>query len=86
MDDFRASATELQQSLLTWVLGFFGMLAAFKLLPKTIKYVLRRYVFGLVSEIVFVVIAALLTEKAAEKLTNQRTNEMSHERSPHEMP
>lgn len=86
MDDLRASASELQQSLLTWVLGFFGMLVAFKLLPKTIKYVMRRFIFGLVSEIVFVVIAALLTEKAAEKLTNQRTDGVSRERSHHEMP
>lgn len=77
MDHLRASASRLQRSLLTWVLGFFGVVALFKLLPKTTSYVLRRFVFGFISQAVFVVIAALLTERIAGMLTGQRRRSKS---------
>lgn len=54
---------ETDKSLLSIVLGFFGVTAAFLLLPKTIKYVIRRFLLGIISEIVAVVITGLLTEK-----------------------
>lgn len=79
MDDFRSSGRDLQRSLWSWGLGFLGVLAVFKLLPRTIKYVIRRFVFGLISEIVFVVIAALLTEKIAGHLTG-RNDDRSFDR------
>ncbi len=49
--------------LVSLLLGFFGVTAAFLLLPKTIKFVIRHFVLGIVSEIVAVVLAGLLTEK-----------------------
>lgn len=48
------------------LLGFFGVTAAFFLLPKTVKYLIRRVLFGTVAEIVAVVVAGLLTEKLVD--------------------
>ena len=62
------STPDLRSSFTTWLLGFFGVTALFLLLPKTIKFLVRRFLLGLVSEIVAVVITGLLAEKAVEKL------------------
>jgi len=48
------------------LLGFFGVTALFLLLPKTLKYVIRRFVLGTIAEIVAVVLAGLLTEKLVD--------------------
>lgn len=59
-------------SLLSKVaMGFFGFFAVKKLLPKTIGLVFNRWTFGLINQIVFVVLAALLTDKLARKLTGR---------------
>lgn len=52
-----------------YIVGFVGVIAAFFFLPRTLKYLVRRFVFGVISEVVLVVLAGLLTEKAVEKLT-----------------
>ena len=51
------------------LLGFFGVTAAFLLLPKTIKYVIRRFFLSIVSEVVAVVITGLLTEKVVDYIS-----------------
>ncbi len=57
-------------SLLSKVaLGFFGVIAARKLLPKAAGLAFNRWTFRLVNQIVFVALAALLTDKLAKKLT-----------------
>ena len=61
----------LQEGLVKGLLGFFGVIAAAKLLPKLLGYTMRRFVFGLLSEIIIVVLTALLTEKVAKKLTGR---------------
>ena len=61
----------LQESLVKGLLGFFGVIAAFKFLPKVLSFTVRRFVFGLLSEVIMVVLAALLTEKVAKKLTGR---------------
>ena len=53
----------LQKSFLSVALGFVGVTGLILFLPKTIKYLLRRFVTGLVGEIVAVVLTGLLTEK-----------------------
>lgn len=63
--------SNLQQSLVPWLLGFFGFTAAFLFLPKTLKFLIRRFFFGLFGEIVAVVLSGLLTEKAVEWLTEE---------------
>lgn len=75
----------LQEGLVKWLLGFFGVIAAVKLLPKVLSFLTRRFVFGLLSEIIMVILAGLLTEKVAEKLTGRDPAEDSvFERSMHE--
>jgi hypothetical protein len=61
----------LQEGLVKSLLGFFGVIAAAKLLPKLLGYTVRRFVFGLLSEVIWVVLASLLTEKIARKLTGR---------------
>lgn len=56
------------------LLGFFGVTAAFLFLPKTIKYVVRRFVLGTVAEIVAVIITGLLTEKLVDLISHQKSD------------
>ncbi len=67
MDSFSRSA--LQDSAVKLVLGFVGTILAFSLLPRTIKFVSRKFLLGIFAEVVTVVVAGLLAEKAAEKVT-----------------
>ncbi len=66
MNKLTTGSPETDKSLLSVLLGFLGVTAAFFLLPKTIKYVLRRFLLGIISEIVAVVITGLLTEKLVD--------------------
>lgn len=59
-----------RNSLISMLLGFFGVTAAFFLLPKTIKYVIRRFFLSILSEIVAVVITGLLTEKLVDLISH----------------
>ena len=61
----------LQEGLVKGLLGFLGVIAAAKLLPRLLGFTMRRFVFGLLAEIIMVVLAALLTEKVAQKLTGR---------------
>lgn len=56
------------------LLGFFGVTAAFLFLPKTIKYVVRRFVLGTVAEIVAVIITGLLTEKLVDLISHENSD------------
>lgn len=56
-------ASNPRPNLATYLLGFFGTLLGFTLLPKALKLFIRKYVLGFISEIVVVVIMGLLTEK-----------------------
>lgn len=67
-------------SILKAVLSFFGVIAAFKIVPKAFSFVTRKFVFGLVSQVVWIVIAGLLTEKAAEKFAGKDLPEASTDR------
>lgn len=62
----------LNSSLSKYVLGFVGTIVGVKLLPKMIKLVFgilfSKFTFSIISEVVTVVIAGLLTEKAADKI------------------
>jgi len=61
----------LQEGLVKSLLGFFGVIAAARLLPRLLSFTMRRFVFGLLSEMILVVLASLLTEKIARKLTGR---------------
>ena len=59
-------------SVSTYVLGFVGTIVGIKLLPKVLKLLFgilfSKFTFSILSEVLTVVIAGLLTEKAAEKV------------------
>lgn len=60
----------MDNPLAKYVIAFFGTLFGFLLLPRTIKYVIRRFLFGTIGEIIAVVITALLTEKAVDAISH----------------
>ena len=66
MDAFSRSA--LQDSAVKLALGFVGTILVFSLLPRTVKFVFRKFFLGIAAEVVTVVITALLAEKAVEQV------------------
>ena len=68
MDYLNSPSSDLQDSAVKVLIGFFGTIAAIFLLPRTIKFLIRNFLFSILGEVVTVVIAGLLTEKAVEKL------------------
>ncbi|GEM_PF-6884680 len=66
MRKLTTGSPETDRSVISVLLGFFGVTALFLLLPKTLKYVIRRFVLGTIAEIVAVVLAGLLTEKLVD--------------------
>ena len=58
----------LSDPLVQVLLGFFGTLFGILLLPRAIKLFVRKFVLGTFSEIVAIVVAGLLTEKAVDFL------------------
>ena len=71
MDSSSDAPRSLQSVILPWILGALGITALIKFLPRTIMYAIRRWVFGLIAEIVMVVIAGLLTEKLVDRFTSR---------------
>ena len=59
----------MQSTLIRFLLGFVGTILGFKLLPRIFRYLFRRVLPGLISEIVAVVITGLLTEKAIDLIS-----------------
>lgn len=74
--------SNVPDGLISLLLGFFGVTAAFLLLPKTIKYVIRHFVAGIISEIVMVVLAGLLTEKLIDVVGSDVPESTGIESSP----
>lgn len=61
----------LSDPLVQMILGFFGTLFGLLLLPRAIKLFFRKLVLGTFSEIVAIVVAGLLTEKAVDLLKKE---------------
>jgi hypothetical protein len=64
--------TELRMSLSKWLLGFFSGVAIYLLLPKALKYLVRRFAVGLITEVAAVVLAGFLAEKASRSFADER--------------
>ncbi len=58
--------TDLGDTLANVLLGFFGVVAAFLLLPKTVKFLVRRFVLRLLGEVILFITFGLLTEKVID--------------------
>lgn len=57
--------------IVKWLAGFFGALFGFLLLPRALKFTVRRFVMGTVGEIVAIILTGLLTEKAVEFMNKE---------------
>lgn len=71
MDYGRHSRSEIQNSLLKLFLGFFGTILAIFLLPRTIRFMIRKFLLGIIGEVITVVVTGLLTEKAVEQISKE---------------
>ena len=61
----------MQSTFIKFIIGFVGTILGFKVLPKLFKFVFRRVLPSLVSEIVAIVITGLLTEKAIDLISEE---------------
>lgn len=68
MESSLQESSNLGTSILTWLLGVLGITALIKLLPRAVKYLIRRWVIGLLIELVAVILVALLSEKLVDRL------------------
>ncbi|ARA91835.1 MAG: hypothetical protein D6685_12155 [Bacteroidetes bacterium] len=59
---------QIRSGLARWLLGFFGTVLGFLVLPKLFRFTARRFLFGFIAEVVTIMLAGLLTEKAVEML------------------
>jgi len=53
--------------LIQGILGVLGLYAALRLLPRLLKSMTRRFVFGLIGEILLVAIGLFLTRRATDR-------------------
>lgn len=67
MDNISRNA--LQDSAVKLTVGFAGTILAFFLLPKTVKFIIRKFLLGVFSEVITVVLTGLLTERAVRQIT-----------------
>lgn len=63
----------MRDPIVKWLVGFFGAVFGFLLLPKTVKYFIRRFLLGIAGEIVAIIITGLLTEKAVDMIGKDDT-------------
>ena len=61
-----ADAPDWLTRLLQGVLGLLGIYAAIRFLPRVLKSMTRRFLFGMIGEIVLVAVGLFLTRRAAE--------------------
>lgn len=61
-----SNSPEWLSRLIQGVLGVLGLYAALRLLPRVLKSMTRRFVFGLIGEIFLVAIGLFLTRRATE--------------------
>jgi hypothetical protein len=79
-----------RQAFINLLTGFFGVLGAIFILPRALRFFGKRFAFGIVSEIVTIVITGLLTEKLVSVISpngdEDSTDPMKQEpwtRAPH---
>lgn len=59
--------------LLQGVLGILGFYAAIRFLPRVLKSMTRRFLFGLIGEILLVALGLFLTRRATERTPRNGT-------------
>ena len=66
MDSSTADTPDWLTRLFQGLLGTLGLYAALRLLPRMLKSMTRRFVVGLIGEIVLVALGLFLTRRSAE--------------------
>jgi hypothetical protein len=82
MDRPRVTEPGVENTLIAMLLGFFGVTALILLLPKTVKYMIRKFLLGIVGEIVAVVLTGLLTEKVVDLLGHEAKDGQATRQAP----
>ncbi|MFP4227231.1 MAG: hypothetical protein ACLFTE_00210 [Salinivenus sp.] len=63
---FSSNAPDWLTRLLQGLLGILGFYAAVRFLPRVLKSMTRRFLFGLIGEILLVAVGLFLTRRATE--------------------
>lgn len=66
--------------LVQGVLGMLGIYAAIRFLPRVLKSMTRRFLFGLIGEILLVALGIFLTRRAAEGSSSSSARPSNGER------
>ena len=64
---FNTSLPNWLSRLIQGLLGLLGFYAALRLLPRVLKSMTRRFLFGLIGEILLVALGLFLTRRATER-------------------
>lgn len=71
------SDSPLLTRLFQGLLGMLGFYAAIRFLPRVLKSMTRRFLFGLIGEILLVAVGIFLTRRAAEGPSSSRSRPLS---------
>jgi hypothetical protein len=63
---WKINAPDWLSRLIQGMLGVLGIYAALRLLPRVLKSMTRRFLFGIIGEILLVAIGLFLTRRATE--------------------
>jgi len=75
------SSSPLLTRIVQGVLSVLGVYAMIRLLPRLVSSFFKRFVFGLIGEILLVAIGTLLTERLTRSLTGSRSSAPQQPRS-----
>lgn len=64
---WNSNAPDWLSRLMQGVLGILGFYAAVRFLPRVLKSMTRRFLFGLIGEILLVALGLFLTRRATER-------------------
>jgi len=74
------SESPLLTRILQGVLGILGFYAAVRFLPRVLKSMTRRFLFGLIGEVLLVALGLFLTRRATERTSRNGTAPAGSER------
>jgi hypothetical protein len=64
---WNSNAPDWLSRLIQGILGILGFYAAIRFLPRVLKSMTRRFLFGLIGEILLVALGLFLTRRATER-------------------